>query len=158
MNMRSFVRFGISAAACLSAGLLGSLFVTPASLQWIDALNKPSFYPPAWVFAPVWLVLYLSMALSLTLMWNNDPSAKEVRGWVPLFFAHLLVNASWTIFFFGYHAVFIALIDIFVLWWCILLLFCGAMNIERRASWLLVPYFLWVTFALVLNASVWYLN
>lgn len=158
MNMRSLVRFGVSLSACFGAGLLGSLFLTSTSSSWFDTLNKPSFYPPTWVFAPVWMLLYLLMAIALTLMWHSDPYAKEGRGWVPLFFAHLLVNASWTVFFFGYHAIFIALIDIFVLWWCIVLLYCGAVNVDRRASWLLVPYFLWVSFALVLNASLWYLN
>ena|SRR3569832_264855 len=158
MNMRSWVRFGAAILACFGAGLLGSLFVTSASISWIDALVKPSFYPPDWLFAPVWTVLYLLMAIALTLVWEKDPMAKEGYGWVPLFFAHLLVNAAWTMFFFGYHAVFIALVDIVLLWWCVFLLVCGSINIDRRATYLLLPYLAWVSFALLLNLNIWYLN
>jgi tryptophan-rich sensory protein len=77
---------------------------------------------------------------------------------VPLFFAHLLLNAAWTIFFFGFHAVLVALIDILILLCCIFLLICGAWEIDKRATYLLAPYFLWVLFATILNIAIWFLN
>lgn len=156
--MRSYVRAGVSVLACYGAGFIGSLFVTAASLSWYDGIAKPFFNPPAWLFAPVWLVLYGCMACALALMWRADPSAKEGVGWVPLFFAHLLLNAAWTVFFFGFHAVFFALIDIVILLWCIVLLCFGAIAVDRRAAYFLLPYMLWVAYATILNASIWYLN
>lgn len=156
--MRALIRVPIAVLACYGAGLLGSIFVSTQMNGWYDALIKPSYMPEAWLFAPVWFVLYGLMAAALVIIWNKDPHAHEVRGWVPFFFAHLLLNAAWTIFFFGFNAVFVALIDIVILGLIICFLIAGAWEIDRRAAYLLSPYFAWVAFAAVLNASIWYLN
>lgn len=154
--MNGLARLCVSILTCYGAGLLGSLFVSTGT--WYASLAKPSFMPPDWLFAPVWLVLYACMAIALTLVWNKDEAAAEGRGWVPLFFAHLLLNASWTVFFFGFHAVLIALINILFLLPCITLLMVGAWDIDKRATYLLTPYLLWVLFATYLNASIWLAN
>jgi tryptophan-rich sensory protein len=156
--MSRLVRLGVSLLLCLGAGLLGSIFVSDQAASWYDALQKPFFMPPNWLFPIVWTALYVLMALALWLVWEKDEDASEVRGWVPLFVAHLLVNASWTIFFFGFHATFVALIDIVLLLACIALLIIGACQIDKRAGWLLLPYLLWVCFATVLNGAIWWLN
>jgi tryptophan-rich sensory protein len=156
--MSRLVRLGVSLLLCFGAGLLGSIFVSDQAAAWYDALQKPFFMPPNGLFPVVWTVLYILMGLALWLVWEKDDDASEVRGWVPLFIAHLLVNASWTIFFFGYHATFIALIDIVVLLACIILLMIGACQIDKRAGWLLAPYLLWVCFATILNGAIWWLN
>jgi tryptophan-rich sensory protein len=158
MNMRSYVRVGIAVVSCYAAGFLGSLFVSNATGSWYAGIAKPWFNPPSWAFAPVWLLLYALMATALCIIWSRDPYAKEMRGWVPLFFAHLLLNAMWTVFFFGLHAVFLAMVDIGLLLFSIFLLMMGAWEIDRRATYLLVPYFVWVSFATLLNVSIWYLN
>lgn len=156
--MSRIARLCVSALACFGAGFLGSLFVDAASRSWYDMLAKPPFTPPGWVFAIVWLLLYACMSLALWLVWEKDKHASEVTGWVPLFFAHLIVNAAWTIFFFGFHAIIIALIDITALAACVILLILGACEIDKRAAYLLAPYLVWVCFALYLNVGIWYLN
>lgn len=158
MNMRSTIRLIISFLSTYGAGFLGSIFVQDGVRTWYATIEKPFFTPPDWLFAPVWLTLYALMALALYIVWEKDPAAREMRGWVPLFFCHLLLNAGWSIFFFGFHALLISLIDIVVLLWCIALLIAGAWNIDRRASWLLVPYAMWVSFATILNTSIWLIN
>ena len=158
MHMRTYFRVGISILACFGAGFLGTLFVSSGVGSWYDLLNKPWFNPPSWTFGIVWTALYASMAAALTIVWNNDPHAEEFSGWVPLFFVHLLLNTAWTIFFFGYHAIFIALIDIFLLASCVILLTFGARDIDKRAFYLMLPYLAWVLFAALLNICIWYLN
>jgi len=152
------MRGSVSILSCYAAGLLGALFVSAGVGTWYDALAKPWFYPPTWTFAPVWLVLYACMAAALYIVWSADPDASEAKGWVPLFFAHLCANACWTILFFGFHSVLIALIDMLCLLVAVALLLLGSWNIDRRATFFLAPYFAWVCFAAVLNASIWYLN
>lgn len=156
--MNWFARLCVSVLACYSAGFLGSLFVSVSTGGWYDALTKPFFNPPNWLFAPVWFVLYACMAAALMLIWNKAYANEAAAGWVRLFFAHLLLNAAWTIFFFGFHAIFIALITILILIACIALLMLGAWEIDKRATYLLAPYLLWVLFATLLNASIWFLN
>jgi translocator protein len=156
--MGSLVRFGVSMLASYGAGFLATLFVQDGVRGWFAALEKPFFTPPDWLFGLVWFVLYGLMGLALYIVWENDPHAREMRGWVPLFFAHLLLNAAWAIFFFGFHALLIALIDIVLLLWCVIMLFVGAYEIDKRAAWLLVPYGLWVFFLTILNASIWLMN
>ena len=158
MNMSSYVRVGIAFLSCFSAGFIGSLFVNSAAGSWYAGIAKPFFNPPSWVFGPVWTTLYVMMAIALLIIWERDPNAKEMRGWVPLFFAHLLLNAGWTVFFFGYHAVFVGMLDILLLLLSVFLLTMGAWEIDKRASFLLMPYLLWVLFATLLNISIWVLN
>ena len=156
--MRTLVRVGIAVLASYGAGFLGSLFVSNGVRGWYAMLSKPWFTPPDWVFAPVWFVLYGLMAAALVLVWQKDPLAKDIRGWVPLFFVHLLFNAAWMVFFFGLHAVLVALIEILLLLFIVYLLIIGAWEIDRRAAYLLIPYFLWVMFATILNGAIWYMN
>jgi len=156
--MNWLARLGVAVLASYGAGFLGSLFITTGVGSWYDMLEKPFFQPPNWLFAPVWMVLYGLMAIAVTIIWSKDPLAAEIRGWVPLFFAHLLLNAAWTVFFFGFHAILVALITIIILFVCIFLLICGAWEIDRRAAYLLIPYLLWVLFATALNVAIWFLN
>jgi tryptophan-rich sensory protein len=156
--MRSASRLGLSFLASYGAGFLGTIFVQDGVRSWYAILEKPWFAPPDWVFGPVWTVLYGCMAIALFLVWQKDPHARQMRGWVPLFFAHLLLNAAWSIFFFGFHAIFIAFVDIILLLWCIVLLTLGARDIDARAMWLMIPYGLWVAFATLLNGALWLMN
>ena len=158
MSMRSYVPIGLAFLVCYGAGFIGSFFVDAGAGSWYASLEKPFFTPPASVFAPVWLVLYGLMATALSIVWIKDPNAEDMTGWVPIFFIHLVANMAWTIFFFGFHTVFIALIDIFILVCMVLLLLCAAWRIDRRASYLLLPYLTWVLFALLLNITIWVMN
>lgn len=158
MNMRSFVRLGLSLLACYGAGFLSALFVRSGSGLWYDELVKPAFTPDKLMIPLVWLVVYGLMAIALWIVWEEDPLIKEMRGWVPLFFAHLLINAAWAAFFFGFHAIFIALIDALILSFASFILIFGAYEIDKRAAYLLIPYAAWILFITYLNLQLWLLN
>ncbi len=149
---------GLSFLACYGAGFLSSLFVQTGTGSWYDALTKPLLMPYKWTIPIVTLAIYALMAAALWLVWEKDPHVREMRGWVPLFFAHLLLNASWAILFFGFHSIFIALIDAVMLVFVAIILTAGAWEIDKRAGWLLVPYCIWTLFIAYLTLHLWLLN
>jgi len=148
----------LSFLACYGAGFLSSLFVQTGTGSWYDGLAKPSLTPDKLMIVLIWLVLYGLMAIALWRVWERDPQVEEMRGWVPLFFAHLLLNAAWAGFFFGFHAIFIALIDAIVLAFACIIIAFGAWEIDKRAGYLLVPYVLWILFTTYINLQLWLLN
>jgi len=127
-------------------------------LSWYNTLNKPFFNPPSWIFAPVWTILYILMAISFYLVWKKGLKVKKVREAIAVFFVQLALNLLWSPVFFGYKNIFLALvIIIFMLFYIIktILLFS---KIDKRATILLYPYLIWVSFATILNFSIWFLN
>lgn len=142
---------------CQLAGIIGSVFTAPNIPLWYATLNKPAFNPPDWIFAPVWISLYLLMAISFYIVWIKN----DIRNFGPLmslFILQLVLNAFWTIIFFGLKSPFFAFIEIIILWIVILLCVISFYKISKTASVLLVPYILWVSFAAVLNFELWRLN
>jgi tryptophan-rich sensory protein len=131
------------------AGAVGSYFTFPSVNSWYAYLPKPSFSPPNWVFAPVWTMLYILMGISLYLVW------KKYRD---LFILHLIINAAWSIAFFGLHEVGLAMVIILLLWGIILAMIIKFYKVSKMASYLLVPYLLWVSFASLLNLSILFLT
>lgn len=121
---------------------------------WYAALNKPAWNPPAWLFGPVWTLLYTLMAVAAWLVWKRV----GFGGPLTLYFVQLVLNAAWTPIFFGAHALMPALIVIATLWVAILLTMLSFRRVNRAASELLVPYLAWVTFATYLNFTLWRLN
>lgn len=121
---------------------------------WYAALNKPAWNPPAWVFGPAWTLLYLLMAIAAWLVWMRDGWRRPLR----LYFVQLALNAAWTPIFFGAHQLGWALVEIMALWAAILLTMLGFRRVNPAAGALFVPYLAWVTFAMVLNFTLWRLN
>ena len=156
--MSTLVRVCVAFLATYSAGLLGYLFVDSRVDSWYAALVKPAFTPPDAVFAVVWFILYAFMALALSIVWTKDASKNENDGWVRFYFVQLLFNAAWTVFFFGLHAVLVALIVILFLGFMVLALAVAAADIDRRATYLLLPYLAWLLFAAYLTLGIWWLN
>lgn len=144
---------------CFAAAGLGSLFTTPQVVPggWYDALDKPFFTPPSWLFGPVWTVLYLAMAVSGWLVWRRRGFSGASAA-MALFFVQLALNLGWSVVFFGLEAPELGLIEILVLWTAILLTLLAFRRVSRPAALLLVPYLAWVTFAALLNAGIWLLN
>lgn len=146
--------FILSVAVCFGAAAIGAQFMPG---EWYESLNKPSWNPPNWVFGPVWTVLYLMMAVSAWLVWR-------VRGWggarhaLTLFGVQLALNACWSWLFFGRYRPDLALVDIVLLWLAIGLTIRAFWSISRLAAYLLVPYWLWVSFATGLNFTLWRVN
>ncbi len=143
---------------CQAAGAVGSFFTMPAIAGWYQFLNKPVFSPPNWIFAPVWLTLYVLMGISLYLVWSGGLGRKGARFAFWFFIAHLLVNLSWSIIFFGAHNIAFAFVVILVLLAMIVVLIKLFRPLNRLASNLLIPYLVWVSFATILNCSLLILN
>ena len=143
---------------CQAAGFVGSIFTTPAIPIWYKGLTKPSFTPPDRVFAPVWTVLFLLMGIALFLVWKVGFGDERVRKGMALFGVQLALNVSWSIAFFGFRSPLAGLIVIAVLWAAILVTIFDFFSISRVAGALLVPYIAWVSYAAVLNVSLYILN
>ncbi|MEK7585164.1 MAG: TspO/MBR family protein [Patescibacteria group bacterium] len=148
-----------SLVVCQLAGALGSIFTTNAINGWYAELAKPNLVPPNWIFAPVWITLYVLMGLALYLVWKNQVISKEERCLsICLFGAQLLLNLLWSIIFFGLYQLGAALIEIIVLILTVLWTMLAFYKISRPATWLLLPYLLWLSFAAYLNYAIWMLN
>lgn len=131
---------------------LAGMFSLPG--VWYLSLNKPSWNPPAWIFGPAWTLLYTLMAIAAWLVWKRDGWRRPLR----LYFVQLLLNAAWTPLFFGAHQLGWALVEISLLWIAILLTLLNFRRVNKTAGWLFVPYLAWVTFATLLNFTLWRLN
>jgi tryptophan-rich sensory protein len=141
-----------------AAGGIGALFTEPAVRTWYAGLNKPSINPPGWIFGPVWTALYLMMGVALYLVWRDGLVNKMTKNAVALFGAQMLLNLLWSILFFGMHNPFAGLVEIAFLWAFILATMIAFYMLSKPAGLLLVPYFLWVSFATVLNYLLWSMN
>jgi translocator protein len=144
-------------ALCLAVAAAGGAVTFPSVETWYAELEKPPFNPPDWVFGPVWIALYLMMAVAAWRVWRRrvDPGAWRALGAWAL---QLALNLWWSFIFFGAHRIGAALAEIVVLFAAIVLTLVLFWRIERLAGALLVPYAAWVAFAAVLNASLWWLN
>lgn len=147
----------IAVMICQLAGIIGSVFTAESIPDWYQTLVKPEFTPPSWLFAPVWIALYTLMGISLYLVWERKDK-KDVTPAMLVFFAQLVLNAIWSVVFFGLQSPFCAFIIIVFLW----VLIAGSIYffypISKTAAYLLIPYILWVSFAALLNYSIWILN
>ncbi|MFA5076030.1 MAG: TspO/MBR family protein [Patescibacteria group bacterium] len=148
----------VAILVCFVAAAIGSIFTTPAIPVWYASLIKPSFSPPNWLFGPVWSTLYLLMGIALYLVWRLGWDQKKVRLAVIVFLVHLVINALWSVLFFGLHSPLLGLIGISILWLMIIWLIWRFWSLQRTAAYLLIPYLFWVSFASVLNFSIWWLN
>jgi len=158
MKIKNIAKLVISIIICQLAGVIGSVFTTSAISEWYTTLQKPFFTPPNWLFAPVWLTLYTLMGISLYLIWNKGLKNKRVKNSLYLFGLQLVLNAVWSILFFGLRSPLLGLIEIVFLWVFIVLTILKFYKISRTAGLLLIPYIVWVSIALLLNFYIWILN
>jgi len=154
MKTHEILLLVFSIAICLSAGFIGSLFTMDAIPTWYATLNKPLFSPPNWLFAPMWTLLYILMGTALFLVWKKSKDKKALE----LFTFQLILNAFWSIAFFGMKSPLFGLLVIALLWLAIVLTIRKFLTISIRAGILLVPYILWVSFAAILNLAIFLLN
>jgi benzodiazapine receptor len=152
------IKLAASVVLSLLAGFIGSFFTTSKIAGWYAGINKPSFTPPGWLFAPVWTALYVLMGIALYLVWRKGLATKGVKVAIAVFFAQLVLNALWSYAFFGAESPLAGLVVIVGLWAMIVASIAAFAPISAIAAWLLVPYILWVSFATVLNASIYFLN
>jgi len=155
---KKLARILIAVAICLFVGFMSG-FATQSSISdWYVSLNKPSFNPPNWIFAPVWTVLYVLMGVAAGIVWSKGFYHKLVKTALYHFIFQLLFNAAWSIVFFGLRSPFYAFLIIIVLLILIILTMKWFRIVNKTAAYLLIPYLLWVSFATLLNLSIWQLN
>jgi benzodiazapine receptor len=164
MNARSLnkkfeiIPFVISLAVTLAIGCVASIFTKPEINDWYATLKKPSFNPPNLAFPLVWTIIYILIAIAAYLVWKQRKYSVTYRTTAGIYFTQLLLNFSWSIIFFGMHAVFGALVIIILLWVSIIFNIAWFSKFNKTAAWLLAPYILWVTFAGLLNLNIYLLN
>ncbi len=156
--MSNTVKLIICIVLTVGFGSLGGIFTAAEIQGWYLHLNKPSWNPPNWLFAPVWTSLYLLMGISLYLVWKTPANTDAKRWAVIIFIAQFVLNFLWSYIFFREHLMGWAFVEITVMWIAILCTIIAFSRINKTAAWLLVPYISWVSFAAILNYTVWQLN
>lgn len=151
--------FGLAAflAVSFAAGGVGNLLGGSGVREWYPTLTKPSFTPPAWVFGPVWSLLYAMMGVAAWLVWR-ERGLRRAAGAMILFAAQLVCSAAWSGLFFGLRSPGAALADIAALWGLLVATVAAFWRIRPAAAALLLPYLGWVSFAAILNYEFWRLN
>jgi translocator protein len=152
------MKFFISILIPLLVGAIAGYFTTAGVKGWYTVATKPCFNPPNWIFAPVWTTLYVLMGIALFLVWKSDADRAIKQPAILLFVAQLTLNFFWSIIFFKLQQPGWAFAEIILMWLMILLTILWFGKISSTAAWLLVPYICWVSFASVLNYSIWRLN
>ncbi|MBL7760771.1 MAG: tryptophan-rich sensory protein [Sediminibacterium sp.] len=150
-------KFLIAVLGTIGIGSLGGLFTISEIPTWYSGLNKPSFNPPNSVFGPVWTLLYTLMGISLFLIWKLPASAERNRS-LKIFGVQFALNFCWSLIFFRFHLIGWALVEIMLMWGCILFTILFFWKQSRTAALLLVPYIFWVSFATILTAAIYRLN
>ena len=140
---------------CLGVGGFSGYFTATGVKTWYPNLEKPSFNPPNSIFGPVWTLLYIMMAVAAWRVWS---AGSDTTFALVLFAVQLALNFAWSFIFFNAHRLGMALADIVLLWLAIAATIAAFAFIDSLAAWLLAPYIAWVSFATLLNASIWRLN
>jgi tryptophan-rich sensory protein len=144
-------------AACLAVSGIGGAITATSVGTWYQGLEKPSFNPPDWVFAPVWTALYVMMAIAGWRVWRRARFEARRKA-LTLFVVQLGLNLIWSLLFFGLQRIDLALMEIVILLFAIIANTAVFWRLDRAAGALFVPYVLWVAYATALNASLWRLN
>ena len=136
------------------ASAIGGFTTASFKEPWYSQIILPSFNPPSWVFAPVWTMLYIMMSAAIWKIWINVFDSKLLN----LYFIHLFFNATWSITFFGFHQIGLALVNLIVILIFIILLMQKYLSRDRISFYLMIPYLAWSSYALILNISIFALN
>ncbi|TYP77240.1 TspO/MBR family protein [Aquimarina intermedia] len=155
---KKLIRISITVFICLSIGILSSIATQSGMSSWYPSLVKPAFTPPQWVFGPVWIVLYILMGIAAGMVWSRGFYHKWVKVALYHFGFQLLLNAAWSILFFGLRSPLLALLDITALFILFLFTIKWFKVVNNTAAYLLIPYAIWIAFAAILNYSIWQLN
>ena len=149
-----YLSLGLILLVTFAASGIGGFVTSSFKEPWYSEIILPTFNPPSWVFSPVWTALYILMSVAIWIVWSKTSNKKILQ----LYFVHLFFNAIWSVTFFGFHQIFIALIDLGIILVFIIWLMKIYYQINKISFLLMMPYLLWSTYALVLNATIFYLN
>jgi tryptophan-rich sensory protein len=153
-----FVKLIAAIIVCQLAGAIGSFFTMPNIPTWYNGLAKPSFAPLGSVIGAVWITLYTLMGIALYIVWQRGFGKQEVKNAVSAFGLQLVLNALWSFLFFGLRSPFYGIVGIVLMWFAIAYTMLKFWKVSKNATYLLVPYIAWVTFAGYLNFTIWQMN
>lgn len=156
--MNNAAKLIISIVIPVAIGTTAGFFTATGVDSWYQTIGKPSWNPPNWIFAPVWTTLYVLMGIALFLVWKPDAGDIAKKRAITLFAVQLVLNFFWSFIFFNQQQPGWALVEIVVMWVSILLTIFAFAKVSKTAAWLLVPYISWVSFATILNYTIWKLN
>ena len=154
MTQKKYLSLIIVLIITFTASYLGSFVTTTFKEPWYSSLTLPSFNPPSWVFPPVWTSLYFMMSIAIWIIWINFFDKNILK----IYFIHLFFNSIWSVIFFGFHFIGLALIDLLIILIFIVILMKIYYSKNRISFYLMIPYFLWSTYALVLNFTIFIIN
>lgn len=146
----------ICSILCLTLGISSGFSTVDSIANWYQFITKPSWNPPNWLFGPVWSLLYLLMGISVALIWHSQDSNKKNA--IQLFIIQFALNLGWSFIFFNQHEIGWAFVEILMMLTAIILTILSFYKISKPAAYLLIPYLCWVSFASVLNGTIWFLN
>ena len=155
MLKNKFFTFLLFALITYSASAIGSLVTMSFKEPWYSLINKPSFNPPSWIFAPVWTTLYLMMTIAIWFFWH---SKNKDMNTIYIYFIHIVFNTTWSIVFFALHKIFYAFLVLIVLICLIIILILRFKRVNMLSFYLMIPYLLWCCYALILNLNLVLLN
>ena len=155
MLKNKFLSFILFAIITYSASAIGSLATIGFKEPWYSMLIKPSFNPPAWIFGPVWTTLYLMMTIAIWVFWH---SKNKNMNTIYIYFIHLIFNTTWSVVFFVFHNMVLAFLVLIILIALIINLILRFKRVKMLSAYLMIPYLLWCSFALILNTSLIVLN
>ena len=138
-----------------SASFIGGLTTIAFKEPWYSQLIKSNYNPPDWIFAPVWTTLYLMMTLAIWFFWHTKNRDMNT---VYIYFIHLVFNTTWSVVFFVFHNMVLALLVLIILIALIINLILRFKRVKMLSAYLMIPYLLWCSFALILNTSLIMLN
>ncbi len=157
-DLHSLLKLIAVILVCNGIGSLGALVTVTGPGSWYAALEKPFFTPPGWVFAPVWITLFILMGVAFFLIWESGTGRREVRIALAIFGIQFVINVLWSFLFFGLRSPILGLADIILLWILIAATIAAFYRVRKSAAWLLIPYICWVTLATALNYGIYVLN
>ena len=154
MTKNKYLSLAIIILITFSASFIGGYVTTSFKEPWYSEIILPSFNPPSWVFAPVWTALYIMMSLAIWRVWIKLSDKKILA----IYFYHLFFNATWSVIFFGFHLIELALFNLIIILFFIIKLMRIYFKKERFSFYLMVPYLLWSSYAFILNLIIAILN
>ncbi len=154
MLNNKYLSFIIIVLITFSASAIGGVVTSIYKEPWYSQIIQPSFSPPSSVFGPVWTTLYILMSIAIWLHWISNKDKNSVK----IYFVHIFFNGTWSIVFFGFHQISLALLNLLIILFFIIWLMRIYYSNNKFSFLLMIPYLLWSSYALILNASILYLN
>ena len=155
MLKNKFISFTLFFIITYSASFIGGMTTITFKEPWYSQLIKSNYNPPDWIFAPVWTTLYLMMTLAIWFYWH---SKNREMNTIYIYFIHILFNTTWSVVFFVFHNISLALLNLMILICLIIILIIRFKRVNYVSAYLMIPYLLWSCYALFLNLNILILN